>query len=79
MVKIIKRTTDNKFLQSIEEDLWVDNVKDALNMTYMECETNKLILLNTYTEEQIKEILDFTKTKSLTKEEVKELRSLLKK
>lgn len=79
MVKIIKRTTDNKFLQSIEEDLWVDNVKDALNMTYMECETNKLILLNTYTEEQIKEIVDFTKTKSLTKEEVKELRSLLKK
>lgn len=79
MVKIIKRTTDNKFLQSIEEDLWVDNVKDALNMTYMECETNKLILLNTYTEEQIKEIVDFTKTKSLTKEEVKELRGLLKK
>ena len=79
MIKIIKRTTDNKFLQSIETDTWVDNVKDAFEMTYRECETAKTVLFNTYTLEQIKEIVNMSKSKPITEEEKKELLSMLKK
>ena len=79
MIKVIKRTTDNKFLQSVETDTWVDNIKDAFEMTYRECETAKTELLNTYTTEQIVEIVNMSKSKSITKEERKELISLLRK
>jgi len=79
MIKIIQRTTDNKYLQSIETDTWVDNVKDAFEMTYRECELAKTELLNTYTSEQIKEIVNMGKNKPITKEEKKELLNLLKK
>ena len=79
MIKIIKRTTDNKFLQSVETDTWVDNVKDAFEMTYRECNTAKTELLNTYTSEEIVEIVNFSKSKPITEEERKELRGLLKK
>ena len=78
MIKIIKRTTDNKFLQSVETDTWVDNVKDAFEMTYRECNTAKTELLNTYTSEQIVEIVNFSKSKPITQEEKKELFNLLK-
>lgn len=78
MVKIIKRTTDNKFLHSMESDVWVDGINDALTMTYKECEDIKEILSNTYSKEEITEIADFYRTKSTTKEEKKELLSLLK-
>lgn len=79
MVKYIKRTTDNKYLQSVETDTWVDNVKDAFQMTYRECETAKTELLNTYTTEQLKEVVDMRKDKPITEEEKKELLALLKK
>jgi predicted transcriptional regulator len=79
MVKVIKRTTDNKFLQSIETDMWVDNVKEAFEMTHRECELAKTNLLNTYTSEQIVEVVNMFKSKPITKEEIKELRNLLKK
>lgn len=79
MIKVIKRTTDNKFLQSVETDTWVDNIKDAFEMTYRECETAKTELLNNYTSEQIVEIVNMSKSKSITKEERKELISLLRK
>jgi hypothetical protein len=36
MIKYIKRKSDNKFLQSLENDIWVDNSKDAYEMTYKE-------------------------------------------
>jgi hypothetical protein len=78
MVKYIKRTTDNKFLQSVQTDTWVDNIKDAFEMTYRECEDAKEILLNTYTQDQLKEIIDFVKIKPITREEKKELIDLLK-
>jgi hypothetical protein len=78
MVKIIKRTTDNKFLQSLELDTWVDNSNDALIMTFKECETIKENLLNTYSQEQIKEMIDYSKSKPVSKEERKELLNLLK-
>ena len=79
MIKVIKRTTDNKFLQSVETDTWVDNAKDAFEMTYRECETAKTELLNTYTSEQIVEIVNMSKSKPINKEERKELISLLRK
>lgn len=79
MIKVIKRTTDNKFLQSVETNTWVDNIKDSFEMTYRECETAKTELLNNYTSEQIVEIVNMSKSKSITKEERKELISLLRK
>lgn len=79
MIKVIKRTTDNKFLQSIETDMWVDNVKEAFEMTHRECESAKTNLLSTYTSEQIVEVVNIFKSKPITKEEIKELRNLLKK
>jgi hypothetical protein len=79
MIKLIQRTTDNKYLQSVETDTWVDDVKDAFEMTYRECETAKTELIKTYTEEQIKDIVNMRKHKTITKEEKRELLNLLKK
>jgi len=79
MVKYIKRTTDKKYLQSVETDNWVDNVKDAYEMSYRECESAKIELFKTYQTEQIVEIVNMTKSKPITEEEKQELRNLLKK
>jgi len=78
MIKIIKRTTDNKFLQSVETDTWVDSVKDAFEMTHRECEETKTTLLNTYTSEEITEVFNMFKSKPISREEKKELLNLLK-
>jgi hypothetical protein len=79
MIKLIQRTTDNKYLQSVETDTWVDNVKDAFEMTYKEYNTSKETLLNTYAKEQLKVIVDMRKYKSITKEEREELLNLFSK
>jgi hypothetical protein len=79
MVKLIKRKTDNKYLQSIESDVWVDNIKEAFEMTYRECEAAKTVLFNTYSSEQLIEIVDFKKFKAISEEEKQELFNLLKK
>lgn len=79
MVKYIKRKTDNKFLQSFESNVWVENVSEAFNMTYRECKTIKESLLLSYTEEQLVEIVDFKKYKEISEEEKQELLELLKK
>jgi hypothetical protein len=78
MIKIIKRTTDNKFLQSVETDTWVNDIKESFEMTYRECEEVKTQLLNTYTTEQLVEIIDMSKSKPISKEERKELLNLIK-
>jgi len=78
MIKYIKRKSDNKFLQSLENDIWVDNAKDAYEMTYRECENTKTTLLNTYTSEEITEVVNMFKNKPMSKEEKKELLNLLK-
>jgi len=78
MVKVIKRTTDNKFLQSLETDTWVDSIKDAFEMTHRECDAAKTELLNTYTSEEIVEIINVFKNKPITKEEKKGLLDILK-
>ncbi len=79
MVKILKRTTDNKYLKSVDTETWVDNIKDAYEMTYNECEDVKTSLNGVFSEEQLIEIVIMTKIKPITKEEKKELRNLLKK
>lgn len=79
MIKLIQRKTDNKYLKSVETDTWVDNVKEAFEMTYKEYNTSKETLLNTYTEEQLKAVVNIKKSKPMTKEEREELINLLKK
>lgn len=78
MIKYIKRKSDNKFLQSLENDIWVDNAKDAYEMTYKECVDTKTSLLNTYTSEEITEVVNLVKNKPMSREEKKELLNLLK-
>jgi hypothetical protein len=79
MIKLIQRKTDNKYLQSVETDSWVNNVADAFEMTYRECETAKAELLNTYTSDQIKEVVNMRKSKPISDEEKKELLDIIKK
>ena len=78
MVILIKRTTDNKYLKSLENDIWVDEQKEAFEMTLKERNETKTLLLNTYSENQLKEIVNFLKTKPMTSVERKEIVSLLK-
>ena len=80
MVKYIKRISDNKYLQSVENDTWVVVVKAAYEMSYRECEEAKSLLSNSYSTEDIKEVVNNSKPgKQLTSEEKKEILSLLKK
>jgi hypothetical protein len=78
MIKLIQRTTDNKYLQSVETETWVDDIKDAFEMTYRECESAKAALNGVFFPEQLKEIVNMRKYKSITEEEKKELLDLLK-
>lgn len=78
MIKLIQRKTDKKYLQSLENDIWVENIKDAYQMTYRECNTIKEQLLNIYNQEQLSEIVDLKKSKPMSSEEIEELVSLLK-
>jgi hypothetical protein len=78
MIKYIKRKSDNKFLQSLENDIWVDNSKDAYEMTYKECVDTKITLLNTYASEEITEVVNIFKNKPMSREEKKEQLNLLK-
>jgi hypothetical protein len=79
MIKLIQRTTDNKYLKSVETETWVDNVKEGFEMTHRECETAKTALNGVFLPEQLKVIVDMRKYKSITKEEREELLNLLKK
>jgi predicted transcriptional regulator len=78
MIKLIKRSTDNRYLKSAEDDLWVENIAEAFEMTYAECEDAKNALKNSYASDQLKEIVNVAKSKPMTKKEAKELRNLLK-
>jgi hypothetical protein len=78
MIKLIQRTTDNKYLKSVETETWVEDIKDAFEMTYRECEEAKTALDGVFLPEQLKVIVDMRKYKSITKEEKQELINLLK-
>jgi hypothetical protein len=79
MIKLIQRITDNKYLQSVETETWVENIKDAFEMTYRECESAKLALEGVFLPDQLKEIVNMKKSKPITEEEKKELLDMLKK
>lgn len=73
MIKVIKRTTDNNYLQSISADTWVSIYEEAFEMTHNECEAAKVELLNTYIQEQLIEMIDFQKTKPMSTQERKSI------
>ena len=58
MIKIIQRKSDNKYLQSAENDLWTNNISEAYEMSLIECVADKNSLSANYTSEDIKEILN---------------------
>ena len=53
MVVIIQRKLDNKYLESLENDTWTENIKLATNMSYKEHESTKLELLKIYKDDDI--------------------------
>lgn len=69
MIQIIKRRADNKFLKSVESDTWVEDIKEACEMSFKECEDAKSALLSAYAENSLITICDFTKTKPTTRDE----------
>lgn len=78
MIKIMKRKTDNLFLKSLENDIWVSDKKEAFEMTHREYEAAKTALLGTYAEEDLIEIFNFQKQKPISDEEKQELADLAK-
>lgn len=79
MVKLIQRKSDNQYLVSAQDDTWTENLSEAFEMNIIESEEAKVTLSNKYTEGDLKEILNFQKTKIVSKEEKKLIRNLLKK
>jgi hypothetical protein len=79
MIKLIRRTTDKKYLKSVETETWVDSPKDAYEMTYRECEEAKAALAGVFLPEQLIEIVNMQKIKPITEEEKQELLNILKK
>ena len=79
MVQIIQRKSDNRYLISAEDDTWTENISEAFEMNIIESEEAKLTLSNKYSEGDLKEILNFQKTKVVSKEEKKEIKNLFKK
>jgi hypothetical protein len=78
MIKLIIRKEDKKYLKSAETDTWVDSASDAFEMTYSECESEKVLLLSKYTSDQISETINFKKSKAISEEEKQNLIDLLK-
>lgn len=78
MIKIIQRKSDNKYLQSAENDLWTNNISEAYEMSLIECVEVKNSLSANYTSEDIKEILNLNKVKIASKKEKKIYRDILK-
>ena len=79
MIKIIQRKSDNKYLQSLEKELWSDNITDAYEMTLIEMENMRDDIYSKYSSDDLKEIVNFSKMKPLTKEEKKEVIDFFKK
>ena len=78
MIKIIQRKSDNKYLQSAENDLWTNNISEAYEMSLIECIEVKNSISTNYTSEDIKEILNLNKVKIASKKEKKIYRDILK-
>ena len=79
MIQVIKRNTDNKFLKSVEAGTWVDDIKEAYEMSFKECIDAKEALLNTYDEGSLVILCDFAKTKPTTREDRQAFLATIKK
>ena len=79
MIQIVQRKSDNKYLQSIETDTWVDNASDAFEMSLFEYMTVKTFLSSNYSNNDLKVIVNVSKMKDMTKQDKKEIKNLFKK
>lgn len=78
MIQIIQRKSDNKYLQSVETDTWVDNISDAFEMSLLEYNMVKNLLSNTYTEPELKVIVNARKFKTISKEDRVQIKNMFK-
>jgi hypothetical protein len=79
MIQIVQRKSDNKYLQSIETDTWVDNASDAFEMSLLEYMTVKTFLSSNYSNNDLKVIVNVSKMKEMSKQDKKEIKNLFKK
>jgi hypothetical protein len=79
MIQIVQRKSDNKYLQSIETDTWVDNASDAFEMSLLEYMTVKTFLSSNYSNSDLKVIVNASKMKETSKQDKKEIKNLFKK
>lgn len=79
MIQIVQRKSDNKYLQSIETDTWVDNASDAFEMSLLEYMTVKTFLSSNYSNNDLKVIVNVSKMKEISKQDKKEIKNLFKK
>lgn len=54
MTKKIQRKSDNKFLQSLESDLWVENIKESKTFKLDEFRDTFNNLLLSYSKDELK-------------------------
>lgn len=79
MIQIIQRKSDNKYLESVESDTWVDDISDSFEMSLLEYTKVKTILSSNYTDGDLKVIINFSKVKDMSKKDKKEIKNLFKK
>ena len=79
MIQIVQRKSDNKYLQSIETDTWVDNASEAFEMSLLEYMTVKTFLSSNYSNNDLKVIVNVSKMKEASKQDKKEIKNLFKK
>lgn len=79
MIQIIQRKSDNKYLQSIESDTWVENISDAFEMSLLEYTKIKSLLSSNYDDNKVKVISNLSKVKDMSKQDKRETRNLFKK
>lgn len=64
MVKKIQRKSDKKYLSSLENNTWVDNIKDASEFTQKEAIDTMSELLKTYSKEDLLQYTNAWKNKA---------------
>lgn len=79
MIQIIQRKSDNKYLQSAETNTWVDDSSEAFEMSLIEYIRVKNLLSTSYSDNDLKLIINGNKFKNISKEDKKETQNLFKK
>ena len=63
MTKKIQRTTDKKFVLSVADNTWVDNINQAFEFSPKQAKEAMDVLVNTYPKEQLIEFTNAWKNK----------------